>query len=307
MSEAFAVAIQEHGEAAVTGATGQVEHAAEPTLGEMIMHHVVDSREIELPGGRVWHLPQWEPIDLGPLTVDPSLTKHVVFMLLGATLLTILMIWTARRTHGKGAERAPRGVANAIEAFVIYIRDEVALRNIGHGGERFVPYVLTLFFFILFANLLGLLPWGATATANLSVTVTLALISFLVVEISGFMALGARGYSKTIFYAPEGMGPFGRSLMLLIMTPVELLGKLAKPFALAIRLFANMNAGHFVVLSLIGLIILAAPIAKFAVPVAGPVLMAVAIMVLELFVSLLQAYIFAMLTSVFIGLIRHAH
>jgi len=190
---------------------------------------------------------------------------------------------------------------------VVFLRDEVVMANVGHGGERYVPFVLTLFFFILTCNLLGLLPWGATATANLSVTAALALLSFFAIEVSGFLALGPRGYLKTIFYAPHGMGRFGSLLIMLIMTPVEFLGKLTKPFALAIRLFANMNAGHFVILALIGLIFVAAPVAAFVLPVLGPVVMAVAIMVLELFVAFLQAYIFAMLTSVFIGLIRHAH
>lgn len=299
--------VQDHGAPTLEAGHAPVEAEAEESLGEMIMHHIVDSREISLPWGGYWHLPQWEPIQLGGLTIDMSPTKHVVFMLLAAVLLMIMLIWTARRTHGKGADRAPSGLANAIEGFVIYLRDEVAMKNIGHGGERFVPFVLTLFFFILFANLLGLVPWGATATANLSVTAALAIISFIVVEVSGFMALGAKGYAKTIFFAPSGMAPMGRALMLIIMTPVELIGKFTKPFALAIRLFANMNAGHFVILALIGLIFVAAPLAPFVLPVVAPVVMAVAIMLLEIFVSFLQAYIFAMLTAVFIGLIRHAH
>ncbi|MGH7483029.1 MAG: F0F1 ATP synthase subunit A [Longimicrobiales bacterium] len=296
-----------HEEPAMAAGHAPVEHGGEQSLGEMIMHHVVDAREIELPWGAVWELPHWEPIQVAGLTIDLSPTKHVVFMLMGAIVLAVLMIWTAKRTHGKDPHRAPGGIANVIEAFVIYIRDEVALKNIGHGGERFVPYVLTLFFFILFANLLGLLPWGATATANLSVTAALAILSLIVIEVSGFMALGARQYAKTIFFVPEGMGPVGSALMLVVMTPVELLGKLAKPFALAIRLFANMNSGHFVILSLIGLIFVAAPIAGWVLPIIAPVVMAVAIMLLEIFVGFLQAYIFAMLTAVFIGLIRHAH
>ncbi|MBI4543992.1 MAG: F0F1 ATP synthase subunit A [Gemmatimonadetes bacterium] len=293
--------------AAAQAAPGSQPVAAEPNLGDMIMHHVTDSHELELPFLGALELPRFDPVALGPLSIDFSPTKHVVFMLLAALLVAGIMIWTARKTHAKGTERAPKGVANLIEAFVVYLRDEVALANIGHGGERFVPFVLTLFFFILFCNLLGLLPWGATATANLSVTAALALMSLVVIEVSGFLALGPRGYARTIFYAPPGMNPAGRALMLLIMTPVELLAKLTKPFALAIRLFANMNAGHFVILALIGLIFVARPVAGFILPVAAPAVMAVAIMVLELFIAFLQAYIFAMLTSVFIGLVRHGH
>ncbi len=278
----------------------------EPSLGEMIMHHVTDSHTWEAPWGIV-HLPRWRPIHIGGLAIDMSPTKHVVMMLIAAVLLCVIMIWTAQATHPRSRERAPRGVANMLEAFVIFIRDEVALANIGHGGEKYVPYVLTLFFFVLFCNLLGLRPWMATPTGNISVTATLAVLSLIIIEVSGFRALGPKGYARTIFYAPHGMGPVGRGLMLVIMTPVEILGKLAKPFALAIRLFANMNAGHFVVLALIGLTVSAGAIWFSIFPVIAPVVMAIAIMLLELFVAVLQAYIFAMLTSVFIGLIRHAH
>lgn len=279
----------------------------QPSLGEMIMAHVTDSHEMEVPFSGVIELPRWRPFHVGNVSIDLSPTKHVVMMLLAAVLLCIVMIWTARRTHGpRTTERAPRGFSNMMEAFVIFLRDEVVLANIGHGGERYVPYVLTLFFFILFANLLGLLPWGSTATGNLSVTTTLAVLSLILIEVSGFRTLGAKGYARTIFYAPEGMGPVGRTLMLMIMTPVELIGKIAKPFALAIRLFANMNAGHFVILALIGLVVSAGRIWWTGIPIA-PLGMAIAIMLLELFVAFLQAYIFAMLTSVFIGLIRHAH
>ncbi len=278
----------------------------EPSLGEMIMHHVTDSHAWEAPWGIV-QLPRWRPIHVGGLAIDMSPTKHVVMMLIAAVLLCVIMIWTAQATHGRSRERAPRGLANMLEAFVIFIRDEVALANIGHGGEKYVPYVLTLFFFVLFCNLLGLLPWLATPTGNVSVTATLAVLSLIIIEVSGFRTLGPKAYARTIFYAPPGMPKWGQALMLVIMTPVELLGKLAKPFALAIRLFANMNAGHFVVLALIGLAVSAGAIGIWIVPWLAPIVMAVAIMLLELFVALLQAYIFAMLTSVFIGLIRHAH
>jgi len=278
----------------------------EPSLGDMIMHHVTDSHVWEVPWGIV-QLPRWRPIHIGGASIDFSPTKHVIMMLIAAALLCVIMIWTAQRTHGRTRERAPSGLANMLEALVIFIRDEVALANIGHGGEKYVPYVLSLFFFVLFCNLLGLLPWLATPTGNISVTATLAVLSLIIIEVSGFLTLGPKGYARTIFYAPEGMGPVGKSLMLVIMTPVELLGKLAKPFALAIRLFANMNAGHFVVLALIGLAVASKPIWATIVPWAAPIVMAVAIMLLELFVAVLQAYIFAMLTSVFIGLIRHAH
>lgn len=276
-------------------------------IREMILHHLADSREWEV-AGRVIHFPEIR-IPLGPVVLDLTITKHVFFMFVAAVIVMAILIPAAidaRREHARGAVRGPKGAANVVEAFVLFLRDEVALPNIGHGGERYVPFIVTLFFFILISNLLGLLPWGASATGNISVTAALALLSFIVVEISGMIELGPRGYAKTIFYAPEGMHWAMKIPMLIIMTPVEFLGKLTKPFALAIRLFANMTAGHAVVLALTGLAVMASLAGLFPVAFA-PVLMATAIMILEVFVAFLQAYIFAMLTSVFIGLIRHAH
>ncbi|MBI4520668.1 MAG: F0F1 ATP synthase subunit A [Gemmatimonadetes bacterium] len=276
-------------------------------LGSVLLTHTSNSHELEFFSYAI-HLPQWPPVQLGPLVIDVSPTKHVVFMLLAAVLCLVILVTVARLMARHYTARAPRGLANAIEAFVIYFRDEVTVANIGHGGEKYVPYILTLFFFILLMNLVGLVPFGATATGNISVTAALALLSLIVIEISGFAALGPKGYLGTIFVAPKGMHPVGRFLMMLIMAPIEFLGKLAKPFALAIRLFANMTAGHFVILSLLGLIALYGhlTIARWLV-VGSSVLMSTAIMLLEIFIAFLQAYIFAMLTAVFIGLIRHAH
>jgi F-type H+-transporting ATPase subunit a len=274
----------------------------------MLMHHLVDAHALELPFLGVVNLPRWQPLHLGGLVIDLSPTKHVVFLCAAALLVAALFIGMARAVTGKYRNRAPAGLSNALEAIVLYFRDEIVRRNIGHGADAFTPYILTVFFFILTMNLLGLVPWGATATGNLSVTAAMAVVSLIVIEVSGFLALGPRGYAKTIFYAPKGLPPIGQALMLIIMTPVEFLGKLAKPFALAIRLFANMTAGHTVILSLIGLIFVFGhlTLGRWGVA-AGSVGMSVAMMLLELFVAFLQAYIFAMLTSVFIGLIRHAH
>ena len=290
--------------------TGAVPPAAEVgfDIKEMILHHLADSPVWESPFGPV-HLPQFAPVHLGPIALDFSITKHVLFMMIAAVLAAILLIVAARdakREHGNGAGQGPKGAANVVEAFILFLRDEVAMPNIGHGGERFVPYVVTIFFFILFCNLLGLLPWGASPTGNISVTAVLAIFTFITVEISGMRALGTQKYLQTIFYAPPGLSPLMKVPMYIIMTPVEFLGKLTKPFALAIRLYANMTAGHAVVLSFTGLLVVAGMASKLFIAPA-PVIMAVAIMVLEIFVGFLQAYIFAMLTSVFIGLIRHAH
>src|SRR5256712_7815957 len=151
---------------------------------------------------------------------------------------------------------------------VLFVRNDVAVASIGHGGEKFAPYVLTLFFFILYCNLLGLLPWGAAATGNIAVTAALALTAFLTIEISGFIALGPKGYLKTIVMIPPGMKGFGAAIMAIIMTPVELIGKIVKPFALTLRLFANMTAGDFVVLGVVRLVLVfgtAPPLIRYGV------------------------------------------
>ncbi|MGH7538011.1 MAG: F0F1 ATP synthase subunit A [Gemmatimonadales bacterium] len=277
-----------------------------PDIGGMILHHTSDSHVVELPFGfeiplpTGWHL----------FGIDVSPTKHVVFMLLAAVLVFVT-IWTAgrqvQRRHREG--KAPRGFGGAIEAVVLFVRNDVAAANIGHGGEKFAPYILTLFFFILYCNLLGLVPWGAAATGNIAVTAGLALTAFVVIEISGMVALGPRGYLKTIVMVPPGMTGLGAVLMALLMTPVELIGKLVKPFALTLRLFANMTAGHFVILALLGLIFVfgtAGPAIVVGVTL-GAVAFTLFMMLLELLVAFLQAYIFALLTSVFIGMMRHEH
>jgi F-type H+-transporting ATPase subunit a len=195
-----------------------------------------------------------------------------------------------------------------MEAMALYVRQDVILPNVGHHGDGYVPYLLSLFFFILTMNLLGLLPWGATATGNIAVTAALAVMAFIVVEVTGMRSLGPRGYLKTIFYLPSGLpGGIGGSILkvvlLAVMTPIELIGKLAKPFALAVRLFANMTSGHVLVLALIGLTFL---FQSYTVGL-GASLLATGVMLLELFVALLQAYVFTLLTAVFIGLMREAH
>lgn len=275
-----------------------------------MMEEVADAHHLVIPFVNYGiELPHWPPIHIGSLVIDLSPTKHVVWLLFAAFVCATVLIWTARKTHGRGSENAPKGLANVIEAFVIYLRDEVAMRNIGKGGEGFVPFILTLFFFILSMNLLGLVPFGATATGNLAVTAGLAVLSLVAIEVGGLVHLGPRAYMKTIVYVPEGLPWFGKIPMALIMTPVEAIAKLARIFALAIRLFANMTAGHLVILSLVGLIFMAGAaeglVKYFVAP--APILMAVAIMLMEIFIALLQAYIFAMLTSVFIGLVRHPH
>lgn len=275
---------------------------------DIIIPHITDSHHLELPCIRASlacevELPRWAPLRLGALTVDLSPTKHVVMLLLAAVLCaaTLITAAAAHRRHTRTAGH-PRGFAGGIEALVLYMRDEVILRNVGPHGEAFVPVGLTFFFMILFANVLGLIPFGSTATGNIAVTATLALIAFVIIEGAGMQAQGA-GYVNTIVYWNKDLPLPFRIVLFLVMTPVEFIGKFTKPFALAIRLFANMTAGHIVVLAFIGMIF---TFGSYLIGIA-PLAMAVGIMVLELFVAFLQAYIFTLLVSVFVGQIRTAH
>ena len=279
------------------------QHAANENQID-IVHHIGNAQEIEIPFLGVYPLPHFPPIHIGNLAIDLSPTKHLVFMLLAAVLVTLVFVLSARSVARAQAQGKPaKGFAGAMEATALYIRQEVILPNVGHHGQGFVPYLLTLFFFILAMNLLGLLPWGATATGNIAVTAALALMSFITIEIAGMRALGAKGYLQTIFYLPPGLPTALKPIMLIIMTPVEIIGKLSKPFALAVRLFANMTAGHVLVLALIGLTFL---FQSYVVGI-GASILATAIMLLELFVAFLQAFVFTLLTSVFIGLMRAEH
>ena len=310
---AFAV-----GAGALVPAVGLAQEHAAPAATEnvdIITPHITDSYELEIPWfnshfakevclGR--HLPNgecgplWDAIGhIGPLEVNLSPTKHVVFLLLAALIATVMLVGAAG-SHKRATREAghPKGLATGIEAMVLFLRNEVILPNVGHHGNAYVPFGLTLFFLILTANLLGLIPYGSTATGNISVTAMLAIITFVVVEAAGVKAQGVH-YLNTIFYWNKDLPLVMRIPMFLIMTPVEIIGKFTKPFALAIRLFANMTAGHIVVLALIGLIFAFKSIASGA-----PFNMAVLIMMLELFVAVLQAYIFTLLSSVFIGLVR---
>jgi F-type H+-transporting ATPase subunit a len=269
---------------------------------DIITPHITDSHELELPFVGEVQLPRWTPVHVGGLTIDLSPTKHVVMLLVAALLCLLIMIPAALSNERQTAHKGhAKGFAGAIESLVLFIRNEVVLPNVGHHGDAYVPFAMTLFFFILFANLLGLVPYGSTATGNISVTATLAILSFIVIEVAGMKTLG-KGYWKTIIYWPSDQSLAIKLPMTFIMTPIEIVGKITKPFALAIRLFANMTAGHVVLLALISLIF---TFGSFYVA-AAPIAMGVAISMLELFVALLQAYIFTLLSSVFIGLIRES-
>lgn len=275
---------------------------------DILMPHLTDSKHLEFPCYRSlqeWAchitLPTW-PVHIGGKTIDMGPTKHSVWLLISAVLVAVVLLRTARvhqrHTHEKGH---PRGFAAGLEVVILYLRNEIYMPVLGHGGERYVPFCLSLFFFILVCNVFGLIPYGSTATGNLAVTATLAAITFVTIELAGMRALG-KGYINTIVYWPHDMSLGLKIGLTLIMTPIELISKFTKPFALTVRLFANMIAGHVIILSLIGLIFL------FGWLVVLPSLaMALFITGLEILVVVIQAGIFSLLAAVFIGQIRTAH
>ena len=252
-----------------------------------LLDHMKDGRSIELPWGHV-DLPQFPPVTVGGLTLDLSPTKHVAFLVLAAILL---FVWAVRSSRAYRKNPVPHGMRNVLETMVLFIRDEVALPNMGPSGVRYIPYLLTTFFFILIMNLLGLIPFGATATGNIMVTAGLAVIAFLMIQLA---AIRAQGVGRYLAHLTGGVHP----ILWPIMVPIEVLGLFTKPFALCIRLFANMIGGHIVILSLLGLIFLFRSIFVGI----GSVAFTVAIMLLEIMVAFIQAYIFTMLTSLFMGL-----
>jgi F-type H+-transporting ATPase subunit a len=274
-----------------------------PNIGEVVLHHTADAWTIDLyPLGTI-HLHRWPDIHIGSLTFNLSPTKHVYFMIAAAILVFLVMYIAARTMKRPGAEEAaPKGFAGAVEAMVLFVRDEIAIANIGHDGAKYAPFIMTLFFFILFCNLFGLFPWGASPTGNLAVTAALAIVVFLTVEIGGMIKLGPKGYLRTIFPKIPGIGGVAGTVMSVALAPIEIISKLVKPFALAVRLFGNMTAGHFVILSLFGYL----QGWNWLIGLVTAMLV-LAIMLLELFVAFLQAYVFALLSSVFIGLMQEEH
>jgi len=266
---------QTHAPAAAEAGHQAAEHAAEHGPAQVLMHHVLDQQ---------------------PFYGFPS--KHLLFFGIVA-LLVILIVRLALRQYD--SRRVPRGLGAAVESLVVFIRDDIAEKNIGHDGHKFVSLLCSFFFFILTAALFGLLPYSATSTGNLSVTLALATISFLAQQWGGISKNGVVGHFGHL--VPAGMPVF----LLPIMIPVEILSMFTKPFALMVRLFANMLAGHMVITALLMLIPLMAQIHVAAGLAIAPVslLLALFIMMLELLVAFIQAYIFTLLTAIFIGMYVH--
>jgi F-type H+-transporting ATPase subunit a len=241
-----------------------------------ILHHLLDSH------------PYLHVADL-PFGISLDITRHVVLMWVAAAILVVLMTIVGQQ---RGA--VPRGIRGFFEPVLLFIRDDLAIPNFHEKADRYLPFLWTVFFFILFCNLLGIIPGSATPTGNLSVTAGLAVVAFFAIHISGIRENGVAHYFASIVPpVPLWLWP--------LMLVVEIVGIFAKPFALAVRLWANMNGGHIVIMVLMGFIFLFKNFAVAGVSVAA----ATAIYLLEIFVALLQAYVFTFLTAVFMGMAVH--
>ncbi len=238
-----------------------------------------------------------------PVMLDMSISKHVVWFWLSG-LLTLLIFGRLANKYksGIGRETAPRGAGmNFAEVMIVYLRDEVVKSNIGEEKYlKFAPYLLSCFFIILFMNLFGLMPWGQTPTADISVTAALAITTFFMVNLNG-----TKDYWKHVFAMP-GVP----KLMLIIMIPVEILGLFTKPFALAIRLFANMLAGKMLILSMLGMIFIFMGMYGTGVGLGSGIIwvsFTLFIYALKVFAAFLQAFIFTMFSALFIGMALEDH
>lgn len=290
---AMLLATVTHGAEAAPGAAAHAPAAAHGPA-PIIMHHVLDVTYFDL---FVFG------INFGP-------TKHLLFLALACLLTLLFVLWAKRGYEQKGI---PTGAAAFLELLVVYVRDEIAEKNIGHGdGRKFTPLLLSFFFLILVAAMFGLAPvpqyqsghWTIAevgSTANLSVTLGLAVVSFAAQQWAGISNFGLARHLKNL--VPPGL-PFW---LLPIMIPVELLGVFSKPFALMVRLFANMLAGHMVVSTLLLLIPLMAAVQIYFGVGMIPISLSLAlfIKILEILVAFIQAYIFTLLSAIFIGSYAH--
>lgn len=237
-------------------------------------------------------------LENGDHVLDLSITKNVLFLFLNATAL-LLVFFAVKRGYRKNEGKAPKGIQSFFEPIIVFIRDEIVKPNIGPKYEKYLPYMLTLFFFIWFGNILGLLPAAANMSGNIAVTLTLAVFSLIITLASS---------RKT--YWMHMLDPVGDSMhwtakipLYIILVPIELVGILTKPFSLMIRLFANITAGHIIILSIISLTFIAGSIGVGVVAS----LFASVMYFLELFVAVLQAYVFTLLSSMYFGAAVEEH
>ncbi len=233
------------------------------------------------------------PVDPSVKVYDLSLTRNVVQMIIAMILLVVILISMAGKyARGVGTNKAPTGLQNAIEPVITFIRDEVAKPNLGHEYKKYLPYLLTIFFFILLNTIFGLIPGSANVSGNIAFTAVLGVISFLVISFNG-----TRHYWGHIFNPPVPMG------IKPILVLVEVLGVFTKPFALIIRLFANMVAGHIIIICLVSLIFIFGGLSRGIGWSFSPVSIAFSVFIylIEILVGFIQAFIFTNLTAVFIG------
>jgi F-type H+-transporting ATPase subunit a len=249
-------------------------------------HNVVDYNGYKLEHNHI------TLADSGKAVLDISITKNVAMLLINATLM-VLVFMAVAKGYKKNKGAAPTGIQSFIEPIIVFVRDEIVKPNIGHKYEKFLPYLLTLFFFILFGNLLGLLPGAANLTGNIAVTLVLAVLTFIITNVNGNKA-----YWGHIFWTP------GVPLVLRwIILPVEIVGVFTKPISLTVRLFVAITAGHIVLLSLISLAFI------FQSVTIGFIssLIVLFINLIELLVAGIQAYVFTLFTSLYIGMATEEH
>ncbi|SDE43756.1 ATP synthase F0 subcomplex A subunit [Mucilaginibacter pineti] len=231
------------------------------------------------------------PVNDKPL--DMSITKNVLALFISVALLLIIF-GTVAKGYRKRVGKAPKGLQAVLEPFIVFVRDDIARPQLGHKYKKFLPYLLTLFFFVWINNLLGLIPifpGGANLTGNIAVTLMLALGTFILTTVNANTS-----YWKHVFNTP-GV-PWWLKLPIPLMPVVEFIGVLARPIALMIRLFANITAGHILILALLSLIVIlkAVTVSLFSIP------FVIFISLIELLVGFLQAFIFTILSALFIGL-----
>lgn len=265
-------------------------------------HHGEDLVQIDGQHYRLYHSKIYKTDAEGSITykengfpanerpLDFSITKNVLYMLI-VSLLMLIIFGSLAKSYKKGP--MPRKFGRVLEPLVLYVRDEIAKPNIGKNYRKYTGFLLTVFFFIWILNLLGMTPLGVNVTGNIAVTMALALITFVIVQFSG-----NKDYWKHIFWMPGVPVP-----MKIILAPIEVLGMFTKPFALMIRLFANMTAGHVIIMTLLGLIVV------FQNWIAGPAFFGftIFISIIELLVAFLQAYIFTLLSALYIGMAVEEH
>ena len=270
----------EHAPAAAHAAEAAGHAADHDSPAAILMHHILD-----------------HPVKIWFTNIEiPS--KHLMFIIVAALAVSIIVQLAKRRYKAGGV---PSGAASIVETFVLYVRDEIAEKNIGHDGRKFTPLLCSFFFFILFAALIGLMPFTATPTSNINVTLALATVSFVAQQYAGISKYGIGGHFHNLI--PPGLPAW----LLPIMIPVEILGMFTKPFALMVRLFANMLAGHIVITCLLMLIPLVAKVsaALGIVSIFIAIPLALFIMFLEVLVAFIQAYVFTLLSAIFIGMYAH--